>query len=281
MTSEERYRLVLAKFDRARHHADELVAAVKNYIGKEPYKLGFKVGEDGRPAYFVETVENVPTLIPTTVGDVLHNLRCCLDHLAYQLVWVSTGAPPTDPNRLYFPICESATKYDKRKQSGDLFFASAGVAAVAAVDSLKPYKGGNDPLWWLHALNNVDKHRMLITAGGKAASVDMGLARGMVKSLVQNTLFPEEVREGMVRAAEELAKKPLFFKLADPMFPLKAGDVFFYDAPGNEFNPDVKLKVYLALGEVGITPPEPIDQLLHTIGKAVEATINTLRPCLA
>ncbi len=277
MTGEERCRLAQAKFDRALHHAEELATTVKEYFRKEPYKLGFKVGEDGRPVYFVDTVEDVPPLISIMLGDVLHNLRCCLDHLAYQLVWVKMGAPPTDRNKLYFPICESATKYNKRKQSGDPFFLSASVTAVAAVDSLKPYKGGNDPLWWLHALNNIDKHRMLITAGGKEAGVDLGLRHSMFKPLLQDMLVPEEVRQALL---EKIAKESLFFASGDPMFPLKTGDVFFIDAPGNEFNPDVKLKVYLALNEEGI-PSDPLDQLLQAIGEAVATTINTLRPCLA
>ena len=37
--------------------------------------------------------------------------------------------------------------------------------AVDAIDAIKPYKGGNDTLWRLHGLNNIDKHRLLITVG--------------------------------------------------------------------------------------------------------------------
>ena len=35
--------------------------------------------------------------------------------------------------------------------------------AVEAIDKLKPYKGGNDALWRIHELDNVDKHRSLFT----------------------------------------------------------------------------------------------------------------------
>ena len=35
-------------------------------------------------------------------------------------------------------------------------------AAIAAIDALKPYRGGDDLLWQLHRLENVDKHRVLI-----------------------------------------------------------------------------------------------------------------------
>src|SRR5258705_31662 len=38
-------------------------------------------------------------------------------------------------------------------------------AGVAIFDATKPYKGGDDRLWALHRLNNIDKHRLLLTAG--------------------------------------------------------------------------------------------------------------------
>ncbi len=37
--------------------------------------------------------------------------------------------------------------------------------AIEAIDRLKPYKGGNEPLWKIHELNNIDKHRFLFTVG--------------------------------------------------------------------------------------------------------------------
>jgi hypothetical protein len=35
--------------------------------------------------------------------------------------------------------------------------------AIAAIDAAKPYKGGNEPLWRIHELNNIDKHRSLFS----------------------------------------------------------------------------------------------------------------------
>jgi hypothetical protein len=36
-------------------------------------------------------------------------------------------------------------------------------AAIERIERLKPYKGGNDPLWRIHELDNIDKHRTLLT----------------------------------------------------------------------------------------------------------------------
>jgi hypothetical protein len=35
--------------------------------------------------------------------------------------------------------------------------------AIKFIDALKPYKDGNDALWRIHELNNIDKHRTLFT----------------------------------------------------------------------------------------------------------------------
>lgn len=91
-------------------------------------------------------------------GDVVHNLRSALDHLAYQLVWAGSGEEPS--RRIYFPIAKDAAAYEgekARKVEGMC------PKAIKAIDALKPYKGGNDTLWRIHELDNIDKHRQLFT----------------------------------------------------------------------------------------------------------------------
>jgi hypothetical protein len=265
----DRFQLVMLKFAHAKRHAEALRAIVRSFVEREPYQLGFRVETDQRPAYFVQAVKDIPP-----------EIRCSLDHLAYQLALSHSGSPLAHPDRVYFPIAESQEKYEKRKLSCDPFFTTLKAEAVAAVDRLKPYRDGNDGLWWLHALNNIDKHRMVVTAGGSGASVDLGLGHNMLKSLETNTTFPEHVRKGMIEATQKLAEQPLFFRLAEQLFPLRSGDVFLYGAKGDTFNPTVKLKVYIAVGEPSILGPTPIDQLLDAVGNAVSSALNELKPHL-
>ena len=44
----------------------------------------------------------------------------------------------------------------------------------ALVDALKPFRGGNDTLWQLAQLSNIEKHRLLLTVGTVYDSVDNG-----------------------------------------------------------------------------------------------------------
>ena len=116
-----------------------------------------------------KTVPTLPIDAVTIAGDLVHNLRSALDHLARQLVLVGMEiAPPAIPftekdwRSIYFPIAETAKKYEAektRKVKGML------LEAVETIDRLKPYKGGNDHLWRIHELDNIDKHRSLFTLG--------------------------------------------------------------------------------------------------------------------
>jgi hypothetical protein len=96
-------------------------------------------------------------------GDIVHNLRAALDHLAQQLALI--GCPTLSQKELRgieFPIAETLAKYESdkaRKVKG------MRPEAIEAIDNLRPYKGGNDSLWQLHALDNIDKHRSLFTFG--------------------------------------------------------------------------------------------------------------------
>jgi hypothetical protein len=56
-------------------------------------------------------VQPTPIRLTAILGDVIHNLRSSLDHLAFQLVWVGTGAQPSN---IYFPI--AVTKQSIRNE---------------------------------------------------------------------------------------------------------------------------------------------------------------------
>ncbi len=94
----------------------------------------------------------------SAAGDIVHNLRSALDYLANQLVWVGSGEEPS--RQVEFPIAKDAATYERdkaRKVEGMC------PKTVKAIDALHPYKGGNDALWKIHALDNIDKHRTLFT----------------------------------------------------------------------------------------------------------------------
>ena len=115
----------------------------------------------GREFFNPRPLPIVPFNVPATACDVIQNLRSCLDHLAYQLARVGTA--DAEPSRLVsFPIFEDEVKYESGRASR---VAGMRPDAVKSIDALKPYKGGNELLWRLHDLSNIEKHRLIVTLG--------------------------------------------------------------------------------------------------------------------
>jgi hypothetical protein len=104
-------------------------------------------------------VPSLPPRIGAIIGDICHNLRSALDHLAYQLVLfprVDSGEPKTAENAIQFPIFLKESKYNDSGISG------ADTRAKAVIRFRQPFGDPNHVLWLLHELNNRDKHRLLL-----------------------------------------------------------------------------------------------------------------------
>jgi hypothetical protein len=103
--------------------------------------------------------EPSPLHLGVIVGDFLHNLRCVLDHLVWQLVLLNRQEPG-EHNQ--FPIFDTPDAY--KKKAGRYL---RGVAADhrALIETFQPYHLGADAsshyLAVLHDLSNIDKHRFV------------------------------------------------------------------------------------------------------------------------
>src|SRR5438552_3478733 len=99
--------------------------------------------------------------IGVVVGDVAHNLRSALDHLAWQLATLD-GDPP-EPDKVQFPIFSEEPKsfLDHPCLSG------MRPEHRAVLEDLQPYKAGDGsgqtPLELLAWIKNTDKHLLLHT----------------------------------------------------------------------------------------------------------------------
>jgi hypothetical protein len=121
------------------------------------------------------TAKPLPMEISFMAGDVLHNLRSTLDHLAWQLA-LSTGAPePTFPlgsdaaseswRRLLFPLRDKVPKDDSWLPER---LSNVRPEIKALLHDIQPYVASDDPklatLWMLNELSKVDKHRVALVA---------------------------------------------------------------------------------------------------------------------
>jgi hypothetical protein len=147
------------KVKRADQHIDELKSIILAFLKTDFYRLHIeKDPKNGNNVLKFETTKEMPCEVPLIIGDAIHNLRAALDLMACEIVVMAGDTP------------DRWTKFPFRDTREELVGAIKGGKIKAApqtiidliVDTIKPYKGGNDPLCDLDDLDIVDKHKLLI-----------------------------------------------------------------------------------------------------------------------
>jgi hypothetical protein len=145
----------------------------------------------------VQTDEIIPSEWALMVGDFVHNLRSALDHLVHQLVTYNRGTVTT---RTAFPIFADATKY-RQGITGQINGVPG--MCVAKFLSLQPhFRSRNaptlDPLWWIHELDRIDKHRLLHVVAAVPREGSFNIPPHLVGSTIR--LWRRPVEHGTVIA---------------------------------------------------------------------------------
>ena len=156
------------KTERAEKHRLDFKAAIGE--GVEPPRRFtanfFHTHKDWYPEFTSDLVEPGPE-VGIIVGDVVHQLRSCLDHLMCQLVFDRTKNP-ADREQTQFPIFESEPKFHDHKLYGFLRHrlgdSSPEFTAINESQPYERYAGTpmNDPLYFIAKLDNIDKHRAIL-----------------------------------------------------------------------------------------------------------------------
>jgi hypothetical protein len=240
------------KVERAKHHLTELKTEIKLFFDTKPYVVSSKRDSQTQNLiYYVASIQETPLKIANITGDVLQNLRSALDHLAYNL---ATSSGTAGNSHIYFPISDDVIKYEKSKVEKTQGMSQE---TINLIDSIMPYKDGNKVLWQLHRLNNVDKHRLLITVGSAFRSVDLGA--DMHQRMKDS--FP----------SLDVPMISFFVKPADRMFPLKIGDELFIGGVGDKENDKMKFAFDIAFGEVDVINGEPLIETLQSMVDEIES----------
>lgn len=232
------------KFARAFALIDQLETEVIGYLGGQPFRLEEAEGEDGMIHSLVRIDRYPPDEWSLLVGDIVHNARSALDHLAWRLV-ESCGATPTEHTS--FPITDAPDSYSNRLRA-DLKGTTPEVRA--AVKGLAPWKTGDRKLWQLHKLNIIDKHRLLIPVGASNPSV--GLQAGM-------------------NFDGEYIETPMVYYGSDGrQFPLKDGDVVLRTGKGagtQDFEMTLRheIRFDVAFGDRDVVDGQPLVATLRDL----------------
>lgn len=164
------------KLDRARKHLEELDRETRAFTNPQPYRFNTEL-DDETGQYvvrlrFSKPAVAVPKRLSIVAGDVVHNLRSALDHLAFELAGTSAN------HDTQFPIYDDRTKY---REVEDRRLEGVDPRDRAIIESLQPYHvreavydsgltelapsgplAANIILLAIARLDNMDKHRLLL-----------------------------------------------------------------------------------------------------------------------
>jgi hypothetical protein len=144
------------KIERANKHIADLNTLLDRF--KTDF-CSFGIEKDantGNDILTFERVDPLPYSIALIVGDAIHNLHTALDLMMYEIVADRTSK---------FPFFEKREELIGQTKSGKIETARPDIYDLI-VNTIKPYRGGNDALYGLHDLDISDKHRLLIIVLG-------------------------------------------------------------------------------------------------------------------
>ena len=154
-----------AKLARAEEHMNILYELVQEWGREKPYTVPYEDNPEKTQRSYRLRMERAPDLLywGAYIGDVVHNLRSALDHIA----WQCAGGHGIAPDDTEFPIFLDEGKFRNASRPGGLHKIRGIKDPVhrALIEAAQPHAPGNgmenDYLWILHEFDREDKHRVL------------------------------------------------------------------------------------------------------------------------
>jgi hypothetical protein len=265
----DRFSTIYVKVTRANYHLDELEAGIHRFLASDPYKVVKKPDVQAeKHRYEIESITPIPIEIPAIFGDVIQNLRSALDHLTNQLCARHAGQVSVD-EEFNFPIFNNVARHQATFRQNSKIRCDP--EAWKALERIQSYKNGEGHRFWvLNRLNNIDKHRLVLTVGSAHTSTNWGepfrqYSQDMVDKL------PEKYRHTF--------RKPDIYKPVEEVrCPLKVGDVLIGGLPAKtQFEPERDFKFDILINEPNLFPKEPLVAIAKVFHSLVHDTIVDFR----
>jgi|APLak6261670063_1056076.scaffolds.fasta_scaffold09838_1 hypothetical protein len=227
------------KIERAQQLIDEFKNQVKTFEDSEfcHIQISPRKDADGNEVSLIVT-NTLPTSISLIIGDAFQNLRASLDHMIHQVIAYHNGV---GDDRCQFPCADNEIKLIALKTYKQIIETS-NVAGMLLIDKIKPYEAANYKLWGLNKLNNIDKHRLLITvAQGTAAALEGVFSDGQRFGVGFQNIRDVLGQENTIKTNKTIAQITSFRKPVPQVFFGKNG--FFNDIPVTQVFDEVKSEV--------------------------------------
>jgi hypothetical protein len=149
-----------------------------------------------------------------------------------------------------FPLTKDQHSSLKRKVKG------MGYTATRRIIRVEPYKGRNNPLWRLHELNRIDKHRLLIPVGAAVGRFNLG----------------QHVRKARVFGFSDRAAD--FWVGTTKSLLVETGQELLTDLPDSEVNEDIQFIFEVVVNEIGVSEGEPVILVLRQSFNVVRSILR-------
>jgi hypothetical protein len=252
---------IRAKLSRANEHIDNLNLEIASFLG-DNYRIVAQCNVESRQYMFTAFGQpEVPPRFSVVIGEIVHHLRSCLDHLVTQLAAIGPGGG--NANVLEFPICRTPETFRDSCERGKI----KGVTDIAAtlIEELQPYRTSSpverSSLLILHDLSRSDKHRLLVVVVAVVQMADR----------IAITAADREV--------EIIGMSP---PIKPGVRPAKDGTEIFKIFFGEKFDPNVQMKgnfgFQVAFGQDGPLKDGPVVEVMVTLRDAVVHSIQRFFP---
>jgi hypothetical protein len=166
-------RAVDDRFRRAHQQFESIKKTLRRYYASDAHDIRGKIEIKGEWTFHPMYVAAPPERFHTRLGEMLHNLRSSLDHLAWVLVETSAGSPGKDTK---WPVCDTRPTADAYGIHPPPHVAGCDHPDVLAfIDEHQPYAYGADffehGLWVLHRLAILDRHRHIVSRGASVMPI--------------------------------------------------------------------------------------------------------------
>jgi hypothetical protein len=179
----------------AEHHFEVFEGQVGAWRAADGYGVVFE-SQPNSPRHVMRLkADETPPVLSLVLGDALFIMRSALDHLAYTLAVAHSGPLPADvAEKVEFPIFgDRPMRSDERRRK----IGALHPDAATAIEDLQPHKRrdgcADDPLWWLHELARIDRHRLLHLTVAQLRSVGIGGDNVRIEGLVIEHVGPGAV----------------------------------------------------------------------------------------
>lgn len=143
------------KIERADYHISDLERQFAAFVAEKPHK--FTVQSDPSTGQLVVMVyfhKRPPSTLATIIGDAIHNMRCALDHMTWEVV----GIGGTQNRHLKLPAGSDRVSFEASCNG----IETPDQWVKDAIRALEVFPGGKGSrLYEIHLLDNTDKHQAI------------------------------------------------------------------------------------------------------------------------